>query len=198
MMRFAVVIEKANGNYSAYVPDLPGCVATGATVDEVRARFGRPPSFTLTASALRGWPYQIRPASPSTWSYERQPLGRKRLRAKPASASATVHRARHALIGHGRQQAEDAVRIREELHREANVCSRRCPDRDLACHAGRDVPAWSEHLCERSQESRARIRCRGRRDGVTAGLPPCGNDGRGLPGWPPRRIRVGGTEASAA
>jgi predicted RNase H-like HicB family nuclease len=34
-MRYAVVIEKAAGNYSAYVPDLPGCVATGATVEEV-------------------------------------------------------------------------------------------------------------------------------------------------------------------
>ena len=34
-MRYAVVIEKANGNYSAYVPDLPGCVATGDTVAEV-------------------------------------------------------------------------------------------------------------------------------------------------------------------
>jgi predicted RNase H-like HicB family nuclease len=34
-MRYAVVIEKANGNYSAYVPDLPGCVATGDTVVEV-------------------------------------------------------------------------------------------------------------------------------------------------------------------
>jgi len=33
-MRYAIVIEKANGNYSAYVPDLPGCVATGATVEE--------------------------------------------------------------------------------------------------------------------------------------------------------------------
>ncbi len=31
MRRFLVVIEKANGNYSAYSPDLPGCVATGAT-----------------------------------------------------------------------------------------------------------------------------------------------------------------------
>jgi predicted RNase H-like HicB family nuclease len=31
-MRFAIVIEKAEGNYSAYVPDLPGCVATGPTV----------------------------------------------------------------------------------------------------------------------------------------------------------------------
>ena len=35
-MRYAVVIEKANGNYSAYVPDLPGCVATGATVAAVK------------------------------------------------------------------------------------------------------------------------------------------------------------------
>jgi len=34
-MRYAVVIEKAGGNYSAYVPDLPGCVATGDTVVEV-------------------------------------------------------------------------------------------------------------------------------------------------------------------
>ena len=31
-MRYAVVIEKAGNNYSAYVPDLPGCVATGTTV----------------------------------------------------------------------------------------------------------------------------------------------------------------------
>ncbi len=36
-MRYAIVIEQADGNYSAYVPDLPGCVATGATVTEVEA-----------------------------------------------------------------------------------------------------------------------------------------------------------------
>jgi predicted RNase H-like HicB family nuclease len=30
-MRYAVVIEKADGNYSAYVPHLPGCIATGDT-----------------------------------------------------------------------------------------------------------------------------------------------------------------------
>jgi predicted RNase H-like HicB family nuclease len=33
-MRYAIVIENAGANYSAYVPDLPGCVATGATVEE--------------------------------------------------------------------------------------------------------------------------------------------------------------------
>ena len=37
LMRYAVVIEKASGNYSAYVPDLPGCVATGATVAAVES-----------------------------------------------------------------------------------------------------------------------------------------------------------------
>jgi predicted RNase H-like HicB family nuclease len=37
MMRYAVVIEKADGNYSAYVPDLPGCVATGDTVAAVES-----------------------------------------------------------------------------------------------------------------------------------------------------------------
>lgn len=34
MYRFLVVIEKANGNYSAYSPDLQGCIATGATREE--------------------------------------------------------------------------------------------------------------------------------------------------------------------
>ena len=34
MHRFLIVIEKANGNYSAYCPDLPGCVATGKTREE--------------------------------------------------------------------------------------------------------------------------------------------------------------------
>jgi predicted RNase H-like HicB family nuclease len=33
-MRYAIVIEKAAGNYSAYVPDLPGCVASGSTLEE--------------------------------------------------------------------------------------------------------------------------------------------------------------------
>lgn len=33
-MKYAVVIERAEGNYSAYVPDLPGCVAVGDTIEE--------------------------------------------------------------------------------------------------------------------------------------------------------------------
>jgi predicted RNase H-like HicB family nuclease len=37
MMRYAIVIECVPGNYSAYVPDLPGCIATDTTLDNVRA-----------------------------------------------------------------------------------------------------------------------------------------------------------------
>lgn len=33
-MRYAIVVEKTGNNYSAYVPDLPGCIATGQTVEE--------------------------------------------------------------------------------------------------------------------------------------------------------------------
>ena len=35
MHRFLIVVEKADGNFSAYSPDLPGCVATGRTRDKV-------------------------------------------------------------------------------------------------------------------------------------------------------------------
>ncbi len=34
MKQYAIVIEKAETNYAAYVPDLPGCIATGATLEE--------------------------------------------------------------------------------------------------------------------------------------------------------------------
>ena len=35
-MRYAIVIEKAEDNYGAYVPDLPGCVTTGETIEETQ------------------------------------------------------------------------------------------------------------------------------------------------------------------
>jgi len=37
MYRFLIIIEKGDQNYGAYVPDLPGCIATGKTVEEVKA-----------------------------------------------------------------------------------------------------------------------------------------------------------------
>jgi predicted RNase H-like HicB family nuclease len=38
MEQFLIVIEQATGNYSAYCPDLPGCIATGKTSEEVKQR----------------------------------------------------------------------------------------------------------------------------------------------------------------
>jgi len=46
-MRYAVVIEKAESNYSAYVPDLPGCIATGSTVQEVESEIREAIAFHL-------------------------------------------------------------------------------------------------------------------------------------------------------
>jgi predicted RNase H-like HicB family nuclease len=36
-MRYTVVIEKGETSYGAYIPDLPGCVAVGETLEEVKA-----------------------------------------------------------------------------------------------------------------------------------------------------------------
>jgi predicted RNase H-like HicB family nuclease len=40
IMRYAMIIEKGDRNYSAYLPDLPGCIATGKTLEEVKQRMG--------------------------------------------------------------------------------------------------------------------------------------------------------------
>ena len=55
-MRCAVVIEKAEGNYSAYVPDLPGCVATGATVEETESEIREAIEFHLDGLREDGLP----------------------------------------------------------------------------------------------------------------------------------------------
>jgi len=55
-MRYAVVIEKAGDNYSAYVPDLPGCVATGGTVAEVEQAIREAIRFHIDGLKLDGEP----------------------------------------------------------------------------------------------------------------------------------------------
>ena len=55
-MRYAVVIEKAIGNYSAYVPDLPGCIATGQTLSEVEAELCEAISFHIEGMIQDGLP----------------------------------------------------------------------------------------------------------------------------------------------
>jgi predicted RNase H-like HicB family nuclease len=55
-MRYAVVIENAGANYSAWVLDLPGCVATGATVAEVEAAIRDAIAFHLDGLRQDGVP----------------------------------------------------------------------------------------------------------------------------------------------
>ena len=60
-MRYAIVIENAGENYSAYVLDLPGCVATGSTVAETESRIRD--AIALHIEGLRADDLPIPPAS---------------------------------------------------------------------------------------------------------------------------------------
>lgn len=60
-MRYAVVIENAGANFSAYVPDLPGCVATGATLADAENAIREALSLHLDGLREDGAP--IPPAS---------------------------------------------------------------------------------------------------------------------------------------
>jgi predicted RNase H-like HicB family nuclease len=56
MMRYAIVIEQADGNFSAYVPDLPGCVATGATIPEIEQEMREAIRFHIDGLKADGLP----------------------------------------------------------------------------------------------------------------------------------------------
>lgn len=55
-MRYAIVIEKAESNFSAYVPDLPGCVAAGQTVEETETLIREAIAFHLDGVREDGLP----------------------------------------------------------------------------------------------------------------------------------------------
>ena len=55
-MRYAAIIEKAGNGYSAYVPDLPGCVAAGPSVAKVRALLAEAVPFHLEGLRAAGEP----------------------------------------------------------------------------------------------------------------------------------------------
>jgi predicted RNase H-like HicB family nuclease len=55
-MRYAIVIERAENNYSAYVPDLPGCVATGSTLEETEQEIRDAIAFHLAGLKEDGLP----------------------------------------------------------------------------------------------------------------------------------------------
>ena len=55
-MRYAIVIEKAENNYAAYVPDLPGCIVTGKTVEETEQLIREAIEFHLRGMREDGLP----------------------------------------------------------------------------------------------------------------------------------------------
>jgi predicted RNase H-like HicB family nuclease len=55
-MRYAVVIEKGERNYSAYVPDLPGCVSVGGTPDKAKSEIREAIEFHLEGMRQDGLP----------------------------------------------------------------------------------------------------------------------------------------------
>ncbi len=55
-MRYAIVIEKADGNYSTYVPHLPGCVSTGTTIEEIEVSIREAIEFHLDGMREDGTP----------------------------------------------------------------------------------------------------------------------------------------------
>ena len=55
-MRYAVVIEKAGENFSAYVPDLPGCIATGETLAETEREIREAIRFHIEGLETDGLP----------------------------------------------------------------------------------------------------------------------------------------------
>lgn len=54
--RYAIVIEKSERNYGAYVPDLPGCVATGQTIEEVEREIQEAIEFHIAGLREDGLP----------------------------------------------------------------------------------------------------------------------------------------------
>jgi predicted RNase H-like HicB family nuclease len=58
-MRYALVIEKAEGNYSAYVPDPPGCIATGDTVAAVEQEIREAIRFHIDGLKADGLPVPV-------------------------------------------------------------------------------------------------------------------------------------------
>ncbi len=54
MHRYLIVVEKTANNYSAYAPDVPGCVATGATLDEIVQTMQEALEFHLEGLQMHG------------------------------------------------------------------------------------------------------------------------------------------------
>lgn len=66
MRRYLVVVERTDTGFSAYSPDLPGCVSTGGTREEVEANMREAIEFHIEGLRLEGYPVP-EPSSESTY-----------------------------------------------------------------------------------------------------------------------------------
>lgn len=85
MTEYAIVIEDAGENLSAYVPDLPGCVATGTTIEDVTARIREAIAFTSSRYGNTARTFRRRP---------RGSVQSKSLRRRPGKSSRSTASAR--------------------------------------------------------------------------------------------------------
>src|SRR5712691_338822 len=130
-MRYAVVIEQAAKNYSAYVPDLPGCVATGATVEETEQLIREAIEFHLSGLRDDGVPIP-QPSSHVDYvavtAYPRAPPRRARSVALRSTIS-------YARAWRERQPAREA-RMSGKLGRSIAALAL------CALHVGAQAQAW--------------------------------------------------------
>ena len=71
-LSYVIIVEKGDGNYGAYAPDLPGCVAVGDTVEETLKEMGEAIEFHIEGLRLKAFPFPSHPSSPtrnSRWNY---------------------------------------------------------------------------------------------------------------------------------
>ena len=64
MRKYAVVFEKSPNNFAAYVPDLPGCVSTGASREEVERNIREAIAFHIEGLLIEGEPIP----EPTSWT----------------------------------------------------------------------------------------------------------------------------------
>ena len=87
-MNFTVIYEKTGMGYSAYVPDLPGCIATGATVEETSELIRGAIEIHLESMREDGDPIPNPPPLPAAWRFllsrRRDCRATRLLRAKPS------------------------------------------------------------------------------------------------------------------
>jgi predicted RNase H-like HicB family nuclease len=86
-MDYLVIIEETNTGFSAYAPDLPGCIATGKTLDATRKRMREAVEFHIEGLRLEALPRTVKVPEEGDAQHRRPPIaansGARREHPKP-------------------------------------------------------------------------------------------------------------------